>query len=103
TASGRRSAGRQRQVIAFLLCVCVCQSGAETLRYALAEELERDSVVGNIAEDLGVAPSQLAARKARVVSEGNEQLFRLNANTGVLTAKDSLDRELICPQSDTCT
>uniref|UniRef100_A0A8C3MCY7 Protocadherin gamma-C3 n=1 Tax=Geospiza parvula TaxID=87175 RepID=A0A8C3MCY7_GEOPR len=94
---------RKRQVILFILCVCVCQSGAETLRYSLPEEMERDSFVANIAKDLGVPLSQLAARKARVVSEGNEQLFRLNQNTGVLTAKESLDREEICPQSDTCT
>ncbi|XP_041344703.1 LOW QUALITY PROTEIN: protocadherin beta-16-like [Pyrgilauda ruficollis] len=102
-ACGRRSGDRKRRVILFILCVCVCQSGAETLRYSLPEEMERDSFVANIAKDLGVPLSQLAARKARVVSEGNEQLFRLNQNTGVLTAKESLDREEICPQSDTCT
>ncbi|NWZ88128.1 PCDB4 protein, partial [Poecile atricapillus] len=102
-ACGRRSGDRKRQVILFILCVCVCQSGAETLRYSLPEEMEKDSFVANIAKDLGVPLSQLAARKARVVSEGSEQLFRLNQNTGVLTAKESLDREEICPQSDTCT
>lgn len=75
----------------FILCVCVCQSGAETLRYSLAEEMERDSFVANIANDLGIAPSQLAARKARIVSEGNEQLFHLSQNTRVLTVKESLD------------
>ncbi|XP_054024573.1 protocadherin beta-15-like [Dryobates pubescens] len=101
--NSRRSRGSPRQVILFLLCVCVWQSGAESLRYSLAEEMERDSFVGNIAQDLGLTPSQLAARKARVVSEGNQQLFRLNPSTGVLTAKESLDREEICPQSETCT
>ncbi|NWU57580.1 PCDB5 protein, partial [Dromas ardeola] len=102
-ACGRQSGGIKRQVILFILCICVCQSGAETLRYSLAEEMERDSFVADIANDLGVSLSQLSARKARVVSEGNEQFFRLNQNTGVLTAKESLDREEICPQSDTCT
>ncbi|XP_026714368.1 protocadherin beta-6-like [Athene cunicularia] len=102
-AWGRRSGGSKRQVIFFILCVFLCRSAAETLRYSLAEEMERDSFVANITNDLGIAPSQLAARKARVVSEGNEQLFRLNRNTGVLTVKESLDREEICPQSDTCT
>ncbi|NWY66720.1 PCDBG protein, partial [Erithacus rubecula] len=100
---GRRSGDTKRQVILFILCICVCQSGAETLRYSLPEEMERDSFVANIAKDLGVPLSQLAARKARVVSQGNEQLFRLNQNTGILTARESLDREEICPQSDTCT
>ncbi|XP_068273240.1 protocadherin beta-15-like [Nyctibius grandis] len=102
-ACGRRSGDSKRQVMVFILCVCVCQSGAERLRYSVAEEMERDSFVADIAKELGVAPSQLAARKARVVSEGNEQFFRLNPSTGVLTAKESLDREQICPQSDTCT
>ncbi|XP_068021722.1 protocadherin beta-15-like, partial [Melanerpes formicivorus] len=102
--NGRRNGGSLRQVISlFLLCVCVWQSGAESLRYSLAEEMERDSFVGSIAQDLGLTPSQLAARKARVVSEGNQQLFRFNPSTGVLTAKESLDREEICPQSETCT
>ncbi|XP_064017482.1 protocadherin beta-16-like isoform X4 [Pogoniulus pusillus] len=100
--NGRRSGGSPRQVIVFLLCVCVWQSAAESLRYSLAEEMERDSFVGNIAQDLGLAPSQLAARKARVVSEGSQQLFRLNPSSGVLTAKEPLDREEICPQSETC-
>ncbi|NXP29641.1 PCDBE protein, partial [Scytalopus superciliaris] len=99
----RRSGDSKRQVILFILFICMCQIGAETLRYSLPEEMERDSFVANIAKDLGVPLSQLSARKARVVSEGNEQLFRLNQNTGVLTAKESLDREAICPQSDTCT
>ncbi|NXK53467.1 PCDB4 protein, partial [Chauna torquata] len=102
-ARGRRSRGTERQVILFVLCICVCQSGAETLRYSLAEEMERDSFVADVTKDLGVSPSQLAARKARVVSEGNERYFRLNPNTGVLTVKETLDREEICPQSDICT
>ncbi|NWI08655.1 PCDBG protein, partial [Crypturellus soui] len=93
----------KRQVSLLVLCVCVCQTGSETLRYSLAEEIERDSFVANVAKDLGVSLSQLAARKARVVSEGNEQYFRLNQNTGVLTVKETLDREEICPQSDVCT
>ncbi|NXN17140.1 PCDBG protein, partial [Indicator maculatus] len=100
--NGRRSRGNLRQVILFLLCVCVWQSGAESLRYSVAEEMERESFVGNIAQDLGLDPSQLAARKARVVCEGNQQLFRLNPSTGVLRATESLDREEICPQSETC-
>ncbi|XP_054244974.1 protocadherin beta-15-like [Indicator indicator] len=65
--------------------------------------MEKDSFVGNIAQDLGLDPSQLAARKARVVFEGNQQLFRLNPSTGVLTTTESLDREELCPQSETCT
>ncbi|NXH23451.1 PCDB1 protein, partial [Bucco capensis] len=102
-AAGSPSGGSKRQVILFVLLLCVCQSGAQSLRYSLAEAMHSDSFVGNIAQDLGLPPSQLAARKARLVAEGNEQLFRLDPSSGVLTAKHSLDREEICPQSESCT
>ncbi|OXB64937.1 hypothetical protein ASZ78_007340 [Callipepla squamata] len=65
--------------------------------------MARDSVVGNVAQDLGLSPSQLAARMARVVSEGSEQRFRLDPRSGVLTLTETLDREHICPHSESCT
>ncbi|XP_015148983.4 LOW QUALITY PROTEIN: protocadherin beta-15 [Gallus gallus] len=103
TASGRQSGGGgERQVLLWLVCVCVWESGAETLRYSVAEEMARDSLVGNVAQDLGLSPSQLAARKARVVSEGSEQHFRLDPHSGVLTVTETLDRERICPHSESC-
>ncbi|XP_019467039.1 protocadherin beta-1-like, partial [Meleagris gallopavo] len=64
--------------------------------------MARDSSVGNVARDLGLSPSQLAARKARVVSEGSEQHFRLDPHSGVLTVTETLDRERICPHSESC-
>ncbi|XP_072204446.1 protocadherin beta-15-like [Excalfactoria chinensis] len=104
TASGSRSrrGGGERQVLLWLVCVCVWESGAETLRYSVAEEMARESLVGNVAQDLGLSPSQLAARKARVVSEGSEQHFRLDPHSGVLTVTETLDRERICPHSESC-
>ncbi|XP_072204444.1 protocadherin beta-15-like [Excalfactoria chinensis] len=104
TASGSRrgGGGGERQVLLWLVCVCVWESGAETLRYSVAEEMARESLVGNVAQDLGLSPSQLAARKARVVSEGSEQHFRLDPHSGVLTVTETLDRERICPHSESC-
>uniref|UniRef100_G1MQ69 Protocadherin gamma-C3 n=1 Tax=Meleagris gallopavo TaxID=9103 RepID=G1MQ69_MELGA len=103
TASGSRSGGGgERRVLLWLVCVCVWESGAETLRYSVWEEMARDSSVGNVARDLGLSPSQLAARKARVVSEGSEQHFRLDPHSGVLTVTETLDRERICPHSESC-
>uniref|UniRef100_A0A803YFV3 Protocadherin gamma-C3 n=1 Tax=Meleagris gallopavo TaxID=9103 RepID=A0A803YFV3_MELGA len=90
------------RMLLWLVCVCVWESGAETLRYSVWEEMARDSSVGNVARDLGLSPSQLAARKARVVSEGSEQHFRLDPHSGVLTVTETLDRERICPHSESC-
>ncbi|NXC48971.1 PCDBF protein, partial [Penelope pileata] len=102
-ASGRRSGGGERQVLLLVLYMCVCPSGAERLRYSLEEEMARDSLVANVAQELGLSPGQLAARRARVVSEGSGQRFRLDPGSGILTVTETLDRERLCSQSESCT
>uniref|UniRef100_A0A803Y0L8 Protocadherin gamma-C3 n=1 Tax=Meleagris gallopavo TaxID=9103 RepID=A0A803Y0L8_MELGA len=93
TASGSRSGGGgERRVLLWLVCVCVWESGAETLRYSVWEEMARDSSVGNVARDLGLSPSQLAARKARVLELGR----------GALLVRERMDREVLCELSPTC-
>uniref|UniRef100_A0A803XWB0 Protocadherin gamma-C3 n=1 Tax=Meleagris gallopavo TaxID=9103 RepID=A0A803XWB0_MELGA len=84
--------GGERRVLLWLVCVCVWESGAETLRYSVWEEMARDSSVGNVARDLGLSPSQLAARKARVLELGR----------GALLVRERMDREVLCELSPTC-
>uniref|UniRef100_A0A803YBA9 Protocadherin gamma-C3 n=1 Tax=Meleagris gallopavo TaxID=9103 RepID=A0A803YBA9_MELGA len=79
-------------LLLWLVCVCVWESGAETLRYSVWEEMARDSSVGNVARDLGLSPSQLAARKARVLELGR----------GALLVRERMDREVLCELSPTC-
>nr|XP_021144577.1 protocadherin beta-4 [Columba livia] len=73
------------------------------LRYSVAEEGESGSVVGNVAEDAGLAPAQLSARRARLASEDGRQHFRLERGTGRLLVAERLDREELCGQAATCT
>uniref|UniRef100_A0A803XW04 Protocadherin gamma-C3 n=1 Tax=Meleagris gallopavo TaxID=9103 RepID=A0A803XW04_MELGA len=88
----RIGGGGERRVLLWLVCVCVWESGAETLRYSVWEEMARDSSVGNVARDLGLSPSQLAARKARVLELGR----------GALLVRERMDREVLCELSPTC-
>uniref|UniRef100_A0A803YIS7 Protocadherin gamma-C3 n=1 Tax=Meleagris gallopavo TaxID=9103 RepID=A0A803YIS7_MELGA len=83
---------RSTFLLLWLVCVCVWESGAETLRYSVWEEMARDSSVGNVARDLGLSPSQLAARKARVLELGR----------GALLVRERMDREVLCELSPTC-
>nr|XP_021144575.1 protocadherin beta-15-like [Columba livia] len=76
---------------------------ARPLRYSVAEEGESGSVVGNVAEDAGLAPAQLSARRARLASEDGRQHFRLERGTGRLLVAERLDREELCGQAATCT
>ncbi|XP_039339433.1 protocadherin beta-1-like [Mauremys reevesii] len=92
----------KRQVASLVLFLCVWALECEAVRYTVPEEMESGSFVANVAEDLGLDPKGLSARRARVVSEGSRQHFQLNSNTGNLFIKEKLDREELCGQTDPC-
>ncbi|XP_072251812.1 protocadherin gamma-C5-like isoform X10 [Leuresthes tenuis] len=71
-------------------------------RYSIPEELKQDSVVGNLAKDLGLSLSEIFDRKLRVASEAGEQYFSVDAGKGDLVVNDRIDREALCGQSASC-
>ncbi|XP_013222762.2 protocadherin beta-4-like [Columba livia] len=92
-----------RQVLCLSAFLFLPHARSQPLRYSVAEEGESGSVVGNVAEDAGLAPAQLSARRARLASEDGRQHFRLERGTGRLLVADRLDREELCGQAATCT
>ncbi|XP_068885410.1 uncharacterized protein [Aphelocoma coerulescens] len=104
-----RDRGRRRRAMAIarqVLCLCAFLSlphaRAEPIRYSVAEEAESGSLVGNLAEDAGLTPEQLSARRARLLSEDGRQHFRLDRASGRLVVAGRLDREELCGHSGTC-
>ncbi|XP_053180438.1 protocadherin gamma-C5-like [Scomber japonicus] len=71
-------------------------------RYSIPEELQRGSVVGNIAKDLGLGLSDIFDRELRVASEAGKQYFSVDAGKGELLVNDRIDREALCGQSASC-
>uniref|UniRef100_A0A8C9N1G9 Protocadherin beta 3 n=1 Tax=Serinus canaria TaxID=9135 RepID=A0A8C9N1G9_SERCA len=102
------SAGCERRRLQSQQVLCVSAflwlplARAEPIRYSVAEEAESGSVVGELAEDAGLTPAQLSARRARLVSEDGRQHFRLERASGRLVVAGRLDREELCAQSATC-
>ncbi|XP_019328747.1 PREDICTED: protocadherin beta-15-like, partial [Aptenodytes forsteri] len=92
-----------RQVLCLSAFLSLPHARAEPMRYSVAEEAESGSVVANVAEDAGLAPAQLSARRARLASEDGRQHFRLDRGTGRLVVAERLDREELCGQAGTCT
>ncbi|XP_061209961.1 protocadherin beta-15-like [Neopsephotus bourkii] len=92
-----------RQVLCLCAFLSLPHARAEPIRYSVIEEGESGSVVANVAEDAGLAPAQLSARRARLLSEDGRQHFRLDPATGRLVVAERLDREELCGQSATCT
>ncbi|XP_043982236.1 protocadherin beta-16-like isoform X26 [Gambusia affinis] len=73
------------------------------LTYSIQEELKRGSLIGNIAQDLGLDVGKLATRKARVEMEGSEkQYVGINLKNGNLFVTGRIDREELCGEKPAC-
>ncbi|XP_053321598.1 protocadherin gamma-B2-like [Spea bombifrons] len=94
--------GIKWQVIFSFLFSCLCHSVSGQLRYSILEEMRKDSVIGNIANDLGLDIKQLSLRRFRIVSRVSEKYFYVNLGNGNLYVKDRIDRETLCGREPTC-
>ncbi|XP_073505312.1 protocadherin gamma-B2-like [Phyllobates terribilis] len=72
------------------------------IHYSIAEEMRKDSVIANIADDLGLDIDQLSSRKLRIVSRASERYFYVNMDNGNLYIKDRIDRETLCKRTASC-
>ncbi|XP_038157788.1 protocadherin gamma-A12-like [Cyprinodon tularosa] len=73
------------------------------LSYSFLEEMERGSVIGNVAKDLGVDLRTLSSRRARVDIEGTRKRYcDININTGDLFISERIDREGLCGKKASC-
>ncbi|XP_068447285.1 protocadherin gamma-A12-like [Clinocottus analis] len=73
------------------------------LSYSIPEEMKRESVIGNIAKDLGLDLRTLSSRKARVDFEGTRKRYcDINLSTGDLITSERMDRESLCGKKPSC-
>ncbi|XP_068508340.1 protocadherin alpha-3 isoform X23 [Syngnathus scovelli] len=86
----------------YAAAVLLCSVTSAQLRYSISEEVDRGTVVGNVAKDLGLDRNALKERKFRIVSSTAEPLFHVSQTDGVLYVSRKIDREKECPQSSTC-
>ncbi|XP_064209184.1 protocadherin gamma-A11-like isoform X9 [Anguilla rostrata] len=83
-----------------LLLACVVQG---QVRYSIPEEMDRGSVVGNIAEDLGIDVKRLKSGRARIVAGDSSRYVELNTDKGILSVNERIDRELLCKKLSPCS
>ncbi|XP_068133832.1 protocadherin gamma-C5-like isoform X16 [Hyperolius riggenbachi] len=83
-----------------LLCSWGCVSGQ--LRYAIVEESDPGTWLGNVAQDLGIKQAELAQRRLHVSSDKYQRYFAVNKDNGGLTVNDRIDRESLCGSSVSC-
>ncbi|XP_068182473.1 protocadherin gamma-A7-like [Antennarius striatus] len=91
----------KRQVLLFLSTISLC-SVLGQVSYSVPEELSKGSVVGNIAQDLGLDLKRLRTGKARLHIGNSAEYIELNKDNGLLLIKERIDRETICKQTTAC-
>ncbi|XP_070692435.1 protocadherin gamma-A11-like isoform X5 [Pempheris klunzingeri] len=70
--------------------------------YSIPEEMAKGSLVGNIAQDLGLDVKRLRLGNARVYSGDSREYIELNSERGVLLIKERIDREALCGDTTPC-
>ncbi|XP_054872518.1 protocadherin gamma-A5-like [Amphiprion ocellaris] len=90
-----------RQVLLFVSVLSV-SSVLGQVSYTIPEEMHKGSLVGNIAQDLGLQIKRLAAGKARIFTRDSDGYIELNRERGVLLVKERIDREALCRQTTPC-
>uniref|UniRef100_UPI0037E918F7 uncharacterized protein n=2 Tax=Eupercaria TaxID=1489922 RepID=UPI0037E918F7 len=94
-----RTMGRQVLLFSFVLHLT---SVLGQVSYSIPEEMPSGSLVGNVAQDLGLDIKRLKSGKARVYIGDSAGYIELNKERGVLLIKDRIDREAICRQTTPC-
>ncbi|XP_051810360.1 protocadherin beta-16-like isoform X4 [Acanthochromis polyacanthus] len=90
-----------RQVLLFVSVLSV-SSVLGQVSYTIPEEMPKGSLVGNIAQDLGLQIKRLASGKARIYTRDSDEYIELNRERGVLLVKERMDREALCRQTTPC-
>ncbi|XP_071382524.1 protocadherin beta-4-like [Centroberyx affinis] len=91
----------RRQVLLFI-SVLSLSSVLGQVSYSIPEEMSKSSIVGNIAQDLGLDLKRLKSGKARVYTGDSAEYIELNKERGVLLIKDRIDREALCGETTPC-
>ncbi|KAM8732216.1 protocadherin alpha-2-like isoform 9-T9 [Acanthopagrus schlegelii] len=89
--------------IHILVFLCLCDWSASQLSYSISEEVNKGTVVGNIAKDLNLNIQELENRDLRIVSSYSKKYFDVNLRTGDLFVDERIDREELCPNVVKCS
>ncbi|XP_054697588.1 protocadherin alpha-2-like isoform X2 [Grus americana] len=76
--------------------------GGGQVRYSVPEEAKAGTVVGRLAQDLGLEAGEPEARRLRLVAQGRRASVEVSGASGALVVSSRLDREELCGKSAPC-
>ncbi|CAI5652158.1 unnamed protein product, partial [Oreochromis niloticus] len=89
--------------IRIVVFLCLSHWAASQLAYSISEEVNKGTVVGNLAKDLNINVQELENRDLRVVSSYSKTYLNVNVRSGNLLVEERIDREELCPQTIKCS
>ncbi|XP_026135737.1 protocadherin gamma-A4-like isoform X9 [Carassius auratus] len=91
----------QWQVLFFISC-CI-PFAISQIRYSIPEEMSKGSIIGNVAQDLGLDMKKLRTGRARIVTGESTQYAELRTDKGILVVSERIDREQLCGDVTPCS
>ncbi|XP_061900005.1 protocadherin alpha-5-like isoform X3 [Entelurus aequoreus] len=95
--------GRGPRRLCVLLIALVWDRCSAQISYTIPEEVDKGTVVGNLAKDLNVNIRDLQRRDLNVVSSYSKDYFKADFRTGELYVAERIDREELCHSAKKCT
>ncbi|XP_046907516.1 protocadherin gamma-A10-like isoform X9 [Hypomesus transpacificus] len=99
-AKGRLRMRFRWQLLAFL---CFSHIVCGQIRYSILEEMKKGSLIGNVAQDLGIDLERLRTGRARIVTGESIQYTELKTDKGILVVSERIDREQLCGDVTPCS
>ncbi|XP_075902927.1 protocadherin alpha-3-like isoform X7 [Nelusetta ayraudi] len=84
-----------------LLCLCDCATSQ--LIFSVSEEVDKRTLVGNLAKELQINAQELEKRDVRIVSGNFKKYFDVDLESGALYVCERIDREELCPNTAKCS
>ncbi|XP_061690848.1 protocadherin beta-11-like [Syngnathoides biaculeatus] len=95
---------RRRRAACLFVFWCFFLNATEAqIRYSIPEEMKKGSLVGNVAQDLGLDLKRLRSGRARIVTGESVQYAELRADKGLLVVRERIDRERLCGDVTPCS
>uniref|UniRef100_A0A669EN99 Cadherin domain-containing protein n=1 Tax=Oreochromis niloticus TaxID=8128 RepID=A0A669EN99_ORENI len=73
------------------------------IRYSIPEEMKKGSLIGNVAQDLGLDLKRLHSGRPRIATGDSIQYTELQTDKGILVVKERIDREQLCGDTTPCS
>ncbi|XP_059339885.1 protocadherin alpha-8-like [Ammospiza nelsoni] len=89
-------------VVRVLVLQAACALSGGQVRYSVPEEAKAGTVVGRLAQDLGLEAGEAEARRLRLVAPGRRASVEVSGASGALLVSSRLDREELCGKSAPC-